>query len=394
MKIFVKFLLISCFNLYLAQITLAQINYENTFVEALEKAKNENKLVFVKYYGESCSHCKQLQEVLNNDTISKQFNEKFVSFKINSENLNELDHAFLKKYKFNIDFIPYMFFFDAQGEFIHFATPSQHTKGLLKVINDVETKENRSNYLKIKYENGDRDIVTLKMYIKLALLLNDNKLVDQLGNDLFVHYQNEGLYSKASFLTLAKYIKSIENGLFIIWINNFNKLDSLVPEFKLEDKEKILKDILVDDINERKLEWNITQLQKAREYVKTTKLSANYYSFTWLEEVNWHSKNKEDGDVVTILNELIVLEKNFSQLVYIVEEVIKKINNPTINNSVESAIKELEKQFITVDQIANIYLLKLKLYKKSAETKKFNETKLAALEFFKTNSLDTSKLNI
>lgn len=374
-----------CFNFN------AQIKYQASFNEALTLAKKDNKLVFVKFYGETCSHCKQLQQALDFDTVSKSYSENFVSFKINSEDLTEVDQAFLKKYKFNIDFIPYMFFFDANGEFIHFATPSQTKEAVLKVLNDVLNVENRSSALKTNYENGKRDVLTLKSYSKLAQLLGEKELIDQLGDDLFLYYQKDDLQSKASFLTLAKYIKSIENGLFRFWITNYEKLDSLLPEFKLEDKQKVLKDILLDDMNENKSKWSIEQLEKAREYVKITKLSLNYYTFTWQEEIEFHSKNEHEIDVILILNEITNLEKNYSQLNYIFEEVLKRIKMKSSFIDFEKNIQNIEKQFITIEEIAKLYELKLKLYIKSNETEKFNKVKLEAETFYKKNNLDFSK---
>lgn len=59
---------------------------EGTFTEALEKAKQEGKLLFVDCYTSWCGPCKMLaNKVFTNDTISQYFNHHFINLKMDME---------------------------------------------------------------------------------------------------------------------------------------------------------------------------------------------------------------------------------------------------------------------------------------------------------------------
>jgi thiol-disulfide isomerase/thioredoxin len=387
-----KHLLFLNFSLFISLCFNSQIKFEDSFEKAIEISKKEKKIVFVKFYGETCSHCKKLQEALDVDTIASLYSKYFVSFKINSENLTKADEDFLSKYKFNINQIPFLFFFNSEGEFIHFANPSQTVNGVYNLVFEVLNPEKRTSSLAAKYQNGNRDLITLKMYSKLAQLVDDQDLVKQLGDDIFENYPKNELLSKASLVTLAKYIKFIDNGLYKVWIENYARLDSLVLDFKLEEKQKVLKDILIDDINKNKKKWSLKQLEIARGYVDLTALSDNSFVYTWQEEVDIHSNTKNEEKIVVIL-EGVQKEKNFFQLNYMMNYMLSKIGKNESFEKYEIYLSEMSKRFVDTEEQAELYVSKIKFYTLSNNKEKLKQSKSEAISFYKFNDLPEGKLS-
>lgn len=90
--------------------------FKGTFDEALAKAKQENKLVFVDFYATWCGPCKQMVEkVFTDEEVGKYMNEKFVCMQIDVEK-----EGWQKETagNFNVTVLPTLIFFKADASVV------------------------------------------------------------------------------------------------------------------------------------------------------------------------------------------------------------------------------------------------------------------------------------
>jgi thioredoxin-related protein len=99
-----------------------------TYKEVLEKAKKENKFIFLDCYTTWCGPCKWMdKDVYTNDTVGQFFNEKFVSVKVQMDQTNN-DDTYVKSWYSTVkDFTttyfiysyPTYLFFSPEGKLLH-----------------------------------------------------------------------------------------------------------------------------------------------------------------------------------------------------------------------------------------------------------------------------------
>lgn len=131
------------------------INFESgTFQEALDKAKKENKLLFVDCYTSWCGPCKMLaKDVFTNNEVADYFNEHFVSLKVDCE---KGEGPELKK-QFGVSSYPTLLFIDGSGKVVNkIMGASQQPVFLTKVKEGLDPR-NSLAYKEKKYADGNRD---------------------------------------------------------------------------------------------------------------------------------------------------------------------------------------------------------------------------------------------
>ena len=100
--------------LSISQLGQSQVNFQTiSFDEALKKAKEENKMVFVDVYTTWCGPCKKMDsQVFSNADVGKRINRDFISIKIDHE--KDADRAKVAPY--GIKGYPTMLALDSYGK--------------------------------------------------------------------------------------------------------------------------------------------------------------------------------------------------------------------------------------------------------------------------------------
>ena len=144
-----------------------QIIFETGNVASVfEKAKKENKLIFVDAMTSWCGPCKHMaKHVFTNDTVADYYNSHFVNLKLDMEKGDGLDFAT----KYNVSCYPNMMFLDANGNVIHRVAGSIPVAQFLDFAKTTNTPEKTFGALKTKYESAALNESTVLSYINLLM---------------------------------------------------------------------------------------------------------------------------------------------------------------------------------------------------------------------------------
>ena len=104
--------------------------FEGTWQEALERAKTENKLIFLDAYASWCGPCKMMKKKVFADTKAGDFfNEYFINVKMDMENGE--GHALANRY--GVRAYPSLFFIDYKEKVKKYAVGYHNRRQLLKL---------------------------------------------------------------------------------------------------------------------------------------------------------------------------------------------------------------------------------------------------------------------
>lgn len=160
----------------------AQTNFEElTLAKALEKAKAENKLVFVDTYTSWCMPCKYMANtIFPKSEMGEYLNPRFVCVKYNTE---EGEGAEIMK-RYEISAFPTFLILNTEGEVQHkIVGGSETAEDFIKRVAEGLDGDKAIGILAAKYGRGDRDVELLVKYAR-ALLAVDDPLTVQVANEL------------------------------------------------------------------------------------------------------------------------------------------------------------------------------------------------------------------
>ena len=133
-----------------------------TLEQASEKAKKENKLIFLDCYTSWCGPCKKMaRDVFPQEQVGAFMNPKFVNIKIDME--SEYGAPLAKRLQ--IQAYPTFVIFNAYAQEIGRFLGGSEAEEFIKKV-DEKSKDNSSAAMKERWESGDRDPEFLQAYLK------------------------------------------------------------------------------------------------------------------------------------------------------------------------------------------------------------------------------------
>lgn len=163
-----------------------------TWDQIKEKARVENKYVFVDCYATWCKPCRDMDmKVYPKQAVGDFYNEKFISIKMQMDSSRN-DPSFIKKrYRdahqfrdnYKVTAYPTFFFFSPNGELVHKDIGGLSEQKLIEVGEAALNPNKQYFTLLHNYRNGQKDSLSMKLLASAAKSFGDDSLAKEVVKD-------------------------------------------------------------------------------------------------------------------------------------------------------------------------------------------------------------------
>lgn len=141
------------------------IRFEHsTFAEALEKASQAGKKIFMDCYTSWCAPCQMMNRTVFTDPeVGEFFNRHFINVKFDMEKGEGIQLS--KRYGMQV--FPTYLLLDAEGNELHRVVGGHDPKEFIELIRNGMKDEHSTSGFRKRYEAGERNLPFLRDYIKV-----------------------------------------------------------------------------------------------------------------------------------------------------------------------------------------------------------------------------------
>jgi len=339
-----------------------------------DKAKKENKYIFVDCYATWCKPCKQMdREVYTVDSVGNYLNEKFISVKLQMDvtnNDNEAVKSWRKTAKeiesaYRISVYPSYVFFAPIGEVVSKEIGYKDPGAFIQVARNATDPTKQYFVLLKTYKKGKLDDASTRSLIKQAKQIGDTSDYRQILNSYYayLHKQKKGkFYTKENIEFVAFTLERSNQLLFSMFYPDGKEVNKVMRSNwyskKVVDqiifKEKVAPFLGLKDIREIRVgggappetkpepDWNALYNTIAKDYkgdyagriVLETKASwYNFYrdSVKYTRALNdkmekYGSDTTSLGDDFVLNNMAFLIWKDLGSTAKPNEEIIRELN--------------------------------------------------------------------
>ncbi|MFK7785018.1 MAG: thioredoxin family protein [Crocinitomicaceae bacterium] len=231
MKVFKKIIFAFAIVAMSTQSSLAEgiVFQDLTLEEGLEKAKKENKLVFIDVYATWCGPCKFLSSnVFVDENLGAFMNEHFVSLKIDGEKGD--GPQMMRDYK--LSSYPTMLFLDTDKELLKKIIGVVGAEQIESAGNEALSPESSPLFqMKERYDGGDREREFLAEYV--VTLLNNEGDVDPVLEEFLALYPEPNVRESNEFIVFCIGVSDVDHTSMKSFLGNLSELTELHGEFVL-----------------------------------------------------------------------------------------------------------------------------------------------------------------
>ena len=221
------------------------MHFEHTlsWKEVQEKAKAENKFIFMDCLTTWCGPCKFMSaNIFPQKAVGEFYNSKFINVKVQLDS-TAADAEEIKKWyqdghdiakQYEIRAYPTYLIFDPNGNIVHrFVGSSDETTFLKNGANSVDPEKQYYTQLN-KYKSGQKDPVFLKNLALISMGAYDMKNAGIISEEYLATQSN--LYTKENLEFIDKFTQTSKDKGFALLVNNSEKVNAVLGKGKAEAK--------------------------------------------------------------------------------------------------------------------------------------------------------------
>ena len=270
---------------------------KHSFVQTLEQAKKENKLIFLDAFASWCGPCKLLdQNVFPKKEVGDYFNANFLNLHIDMEKGEGIEIA--KKY--GIYSYPTLLFIDGDGKVVYKAVGYMSPQELISIAKEAANPENTLENKIAKFEAGEKDPEFL-----MGLIKNTNSSDFSLAQKVATRYfqtRTDTTYSKEEAGMLLFFTKTTDDDLYKIFTAKKAELSTQIPESYLAEYDKQLK---LNTVLQKSFDANTQRINEPIFIAEGTKIYGEKEAKQLLNKINmdlFFAQKKYDDYAKSALN--------------------------------------------------------------------------------------------
>lgn len=247
-----------------------QFEQNLSWQQILDKAKRENKYIFVDCFATWCVPCKKMdQEIYPSEKVGKYMNDKFISVKLQmdtSKNDNDsirsryaTAHDFQEQYHVNV--YPTYLFFSPDGKIVHRGAEYRDKFFFIAIANSALDSNMQFYTALTNYRQGRKNYLQMGYLIKNLGYLGEKDMAKKVAEDYKTNYldklNDSALLRKEyfEFLNLYPLLSNSKDGFFRLSYYHRDLVDSIM-NYKdwagshvsyIVSKEEIYDKILIDN---------------------------------------------------------------------------------------------------------------------------------------------------
>ncbi len=202
--------------------------FQGTFDEALAKAKNENKIVFMDAYAEWCGPCKRMAATTFKEAeVGRFFNDNFINVKMDME---KGEGPGLQN-RFDVTAYPTLLFVGADGKLVHKGVGGYPSEQFMALARTALGKIDNSKDFEKAYNEGKREPQFIYSYVRT--LARAGKQTGKIVNDFL---QKAEMKDSLTLKIIYEGTNQADSRIFDLLIQNRGKIVALYSDLLVQQK--------------------------------------------------------------------------------------------------------------------------------------------------------------